>query len=64
MIKAKTMTHWKNEDYDYPLPDVSRLSKKEAEQLKMKGVEFVVFGHRNQIKTDEEFENCIALKAQ
>lgn len=64
MIKAKTMTHWKNEDYDYPLPDVSRLSKKEAEQLKMKGVEFVVFGHRNQIKTDEEFENCIALEAQ
>ena len=64
MIKAKTMTHWENEDYDYPLPDVSRLSKKEAEQLKMKGVEFVVFGHRNQIKTDEEFENCIALEAQ
>lgn len=31
MIKAKTMTHWENENYDYPLPDVSHFSKKEAE---------------------------------
>ena len=25
MIKAKTMTHWENENYDYPLPDVLKI---------------------------------------
>ena len=64
MIKAKTMIHWENENYDYPLPDVSHFSKKKAEDLKMKGVEFIVFGDRDQIKSDEEFENCITLAAR
>ena len=36
MIKAKTMTHWENENYDYPLPDVSHFSKKEAKKLKIR----------------------------
>ena len=64
MIKAKTMTYWENEDYDYPLPDVSHFSKKEAKKLEIKGVEFIIFGHRDQIKSDEEFETCITLAAQ
>ena len=64
MIKAKTLTAWENENYDYPLPDVSHFSKKEAEDLEMKGVMFTVFGDRDQIKSDEEFENCITLAAQ
>lgn len=64
MIKAKTMTAWENENYDYPLPDVSRFSKEEADKLAMKGCEFSVFGNRDQIISDEEFENCITLEAQ
>lgn len=28
MIKVKTMAEWPDEDYSYPLPDVSYISKK------------------------------------
>lgn len=61
MIKAKTMTEWPDEDYSYPLPDVSQLSEKEAGRLRLKGVQFMVFGDREQITSDEEFELCITL---
>ena len=30
------MTHWENENYDYPLPDVSHFSKEEAKKLKIR----------------------------
>lgn len=30
----------------------------------MKGFEFIVFGNMDQIKSDEEFENCITLEVQ
>ena len=30
MIKVKTMAEWPDEDYNYPLPDVSHISKKKA----------------------------------
>lgn len=34
MIKAKTMTAWEDEDYDYPLPDVSHFSRYPLELAK------------------------------
>ena len=63
MIRVKTMTEWPDEDYSYPLPDISHLSEKEAGRLRSKGVQFMVFGDREQIKSDEEFELCITLAA-
>lgn len=63
MIKVKTMTEWQDEDYSYPLPDVSHISKQEARNLRIKGGNFEVFGDRDQIKSDEEFEVCITLHA-
>ena len=63
MIQVKTMTEWPDEDYTYPLPDVSHLSEKEAKRLQSKGVSFMTFGDREGIKSDEEFELCIALAA-
>ena len=63
MIRVKTMTEWPDEDYTYPLPDVSHLSEKEAERLQSKGVFFMAFGEREGIKSDEEFELCITLAA-
>ena len=44
MIRVKTMTEWPDEDYTYPLPDVSHLSEKEAERLQSKGVFFNLKG--------------------
>ena len=64
MIKVKTMTEWPDEDYTYPLPDVSQYSEKERRRLRDKGVSFIVFGFREQIKSDEEFEVCITLVAR
>lgn len=64
MIRVKTMTEWPDEDYTYPLPDVSHLSEKEAERLQSKGVFFMAFGEREGIKSDEEFELCITLAAR
>ena len=58
------MTEWPDEDYTYPLPDVSHLSEKEAERLQSKGVFFMAFGEREGIKSDEEFELCITLAAR
>lgn len=63
MIQVKTMTEWPDEDYSYPLPNVSHLSEKKACKLRYKGVQFMVFGSRKQIKSDEEFELCITLAA-
>lgn len=64
MIQVKTMTMWPDEDYTYPLPDVSQYSEKERRRLRDKGVSFIVFGFREQIKSDEEFELCITLAAR
>lgn len=65
MIKVKTMTEWpEDEDYSYPLPDVSHLSKKKALKLRTKGLIFITFGYRRNIKSDEEFEVCITLLVQ
>ena len=64
MIKVKTMTEWPDEDYTYPLPGVSQYSEKERRRLRDKGVSFIVFGFREQIKSDEEFEVCITLVAR
>ena len=55
MMQVKTMAEWPDEDYSYPLPDVSHLSEKEARRLRTKGVQFMVFRDREQIKSDEEF---------
>lgn len=63
MIQVKTMTEWPDEDYSYPLPDVSHLSEKEVGRLRIKGVQFLFSGDREQIKSDEEFELCITLVA-
>ena len=63
MPKAKKMAGW-DEDYSYPLPDVSHLSKKKALKLRTKGALFITFGDREEIKSDEEFEVCITLVAQ
>ncbi|HIS10902.1 MAG TPA: hypothetical protein IAA77_06660 [Candidatus Avibacteroides excrementipullorum] len=63
MIKVKTMTEWPDEDYSYPLPDVSQYSEKERRKLTFKGIRFMVFGERRHIKSDEEFEVCITLAA-
>ena len=63
MIQVKTMTEWPDEDYSYPLPNVSHLSEKKACKLRYKGVQFMIFGSRKQIKSDEEFEPCITLAA-
>jgi hypothetical protein len=63
MIKVKTMTEWPDEDYSYPLPDVSQYSEKERRKLTVKGSLFMVFGERRHIKSDEEFEVCITLAA-
>ena len=63
MIQVKTRTAWPDEDYTYPLPDVSHLSEKEAKRLQSKGVSFMTFGDREGIKSDEEFELCITLAA-
>ena len=57
------MAGW-DEDYSYPLPEVSQYSEKEAKMLRSKAVEFIVVGDREQIKSDEEFEVCITLVAQ
>ena len=64
MPKAKKMAGWPDEDYSYPLPDVSHLSRKKALKLRAKGLDFVTFGFRDRIKSDEEFEACITLVAQ
>jgi len=64
MDSIKTMTYWPDEDYSYPLPDVSHLSRKKALKLRAKGIDFVTFGFRDRIKSDEEFEACITLVAQ
>lgn len=64
MDSIKTMTYWSDEDYSYPLPDVSQYSEKEARMLRCKALEFITFGDRGQIKSDEEFEVCITLVAQ
>lgn len=63
MIRVKTMTEWPDEDYTYPLPDVSQYSEEEARRLRTKGMQFAVFGDRKQIESDEEFEVCITLQA-
>lgn len=63
MIQVKTMTEWPDEDYSYPLPDVSQYSEKERRKLTFKGIRFMVFGERRHIKSDEEFEVCITLAA-
>lgn len=63
MIQVKTMTKWPDEDYSYPLPDVSQYSEKERRKLTFKGIRFMVFGERRHIKSDEEFEVCITLAA-
>lgn len=52
MIQVKTMTMWPDEDYSYPLPDVSHIPEQEARELRSKGVQFVVFGDRDEIKSD------------
>ena len=57
------MTEWPDEDYTYPLPDVSQYSEEEARRLRTKGMQFAVFGDRKQIESDEEFEVCITLHA-
>lgn len=57
------MTEWPNEDYSYPLPDVSHFSEQKAWKLRVKGMNFEVFGNRKQIESDEEFEVCITLHA-
>ena len=54
---------WPDEDYSYPLPDVSQYSEKERRKLTVKGIRFMVFGERRHIKSDEEFEVCITLAA-
>ena len=64
MDSIKTMPYWSDEDYSYPLPDVSHLSRKKALKLRAKGIDFVTFGFRDRIKSDEEFEACITLVAQ
>ena len=64
MDSIKTMTYWSDEDYSYPLPDVSHLPRKKALKLRAKGLDFVTFGSRDRIKSDEEFEMCIALGVQ
>ena len=63
MIQVKTMTEWPDEDYRYPLPDVSHIPEQEARRLRSKGTQFEVFGDRKQIESDEEFEVCITLHA-
>ncbi len=57
------MTEWPDEDYTYPLPDVSHIPEQEAMRLRVKGMQFAVFGDRKQIESDEEFELCITLHA-
>ena len=52
MIKVKTMTEWPDEDYSYPLPDVSHIPEQEAMRLRVKGMQFAVFGDRKQIEED------------
>ena len=64
MIKVKTMAEWPDEDYNYPLPDVSHISKKKALKLRVEAIKFITFGIRKEIKSDEEFEVCITLAAQ
>lgn len=63
MIQVKTMTEWPDDDYRYPLPDVSHLSEQEARELQSKGVRFMAYGGRDGIQSDEEFELCITLAA-
>ena len=63
MIQVKTMTEWPDEDYTYPLPDVSHLSEQEARRLRAKGTQFMAYGGRDGIESDEEFELCITLAA-
>ena len=58
MIQVKTMTEWPDEDYAYPLPDVSHIPEQEARRLRSKGALFMVFGDRDGIESDEEFEVC------
>lgn len=57
MIQVKTMTEWPDEDYTYPLPDVSHIPEQEARRLQFKGVSFMTFGGREGIESDEEFTN-------
>ena len=64
MMQVKTMTEWPDEDYTYPLPDVSHIPEQEARRLRSKGTQFVVFGDRDGIESDEEFEVCITLHAR
>ena len=65
MVKIK-ITEWPgpDEDYSYPLPDVSHISKKKALKLRAKAIKFITFGIRKEIKSDEEFEVGITLAAQ
>ncbi len=44
MIQVKTMTEWPDEDYTYPLPDVSHLSEQEARGCNAKGTQFMAYG--------------------
>lgn len=37
MIQVKTMTEWPDEDYSYPLPNVSHLSEKKHVSCDIKG---------------------------
>lgn len=64
MDSIKTMPYWSDEDCNYPLPEVSHLSRKKALKLRAKCLDFVTFGFRDRIKSDEEFEVCITLLAQ
>ena len=64
MDSIKAMPYWSDEDCNYPLPEVSHLSRKKALKLRAKGLDFVTFGFRDRIKSDEEFEVCITLLAQ
>ena len=64
MLRVKTMTYWPDDDYSYPLPDVSHISRKKALKLRTKAIQFITFGFRDQIKSDKEFEVGITLAAQ
>ena len=56
MIQVKTMTEWPDEDYRYPLPDVSHLSDSERKDLRMRGMHMP-----QQLYSDEEFEQWVTV---
>ena len=62
MDSIKTMPYWSDEDYSYPLPDVSHLSRKKALKLRAKGIDFVTFGFRDRIKSDDGIISVILMK--